>query len=141
MEARMPDTEPIFDGQEVGLYAGYVTGNLAETRDFFVNTLGFEVRFESAWFVLLGLGAQQIGLLLPDQAAQAPMFRTIYPGAGAWITFDVPDVDRVYRRATAAGLAIAVPLRDEPWGERHFSIIAPNGLALDVVTYKGPLAA
>lgn len=136
----MPNTEPLFAGRKVGLYAGYVTGNLAETRAFFVDKLGFAVAFESDWFVLLKLQEAQIGLLAPAQAGQSELFRKPYPGHGAWITFDVPDVDQVHARAVAADIPIAVPLRDEAWGERHFSVVAPNGLALDFVTYQGALA-
>jgi catechol 2,3-dioxygenase-like lactoylglutathione lyase family enzyme len=136
----MTQTEPILARQPAGMYAGYVTPNLAETRDFFAGKLGFEVRFESAWFVLLGLGAHQIGLLKPEQEGQSALFRRAYPGHGAWITFDVPEIDALYRRAKDAGIRIAVELRDEPWGERHFSVTAPNGLALDFVTYQGALA-
>jgi len=134
------EAEPVFAGQDVGMYAGYVTEDLAATRAFFEHKLGFEALFESEWFVLLALEGNQIGLLRPEQDGQAPLFRRAYPGHGAWITFSVPDVDEVHRRAQAAGIPIAVPLRDEPWGERHFSVIAPNGLALDFVTYQGPLA-
>ncbi|HWA48561.1 MAG TPA: VOC family protein [Dongiaceae bacterium] len=136
--------EPLFAGRNAGLYAGYVTENLAETRDFFVDKLGFAIAFESDWFVLLKLQDSQqggqIGLLAPAQQGQSALFRKPYPGHGAWITFDVPDVDAVHARAVQAGIPIAVPLRDEPWGERHFSVVAPNGLALDFVTYQGPLA-
>jgi catechol 2,3-dioxygenase-like lactoylglutathione lyase family enzyme len=133
--------EPILRNQPVSMYAGYVTEDLAETRAFFEGKLGFKPVFESDWFVLLALeGGNQIGLLKPEQQGQAPLFRRAYPGHGAWITFSVPDVDEVHRRAQAAGIPIAVPLRDEPWGERHFSVLAPNGLALDFVTYQGPLA-
>ncbi len=134
------EAEPILAGQQVDLYAGYVTENLAETRAFFEGKLGFKPMFESDWFVLLALAGRQIALLKPEQAGQAPLFRRAYPGHGAWITFAVPDVDEIHRRAQAAGIPIAVPLRDEPWGERHFSVVAPNGLALDFVTYQGPLA-
>ena len=137
----MQQTEPIFAGQAVEPYVGYVTPNLDETRDFFTGKLGFEVRFESDWFVLLGLGSHPLGLLRPEQEAQSPLFRRAYLGYGAWITFAVPDVDAFHRRARDAGIPIAVELRDEPWGERHFSVVAPNGLALDFVTYQGPLAA
>ena len=132
--------EPILSGQPVGMYAGYVTEDLAATRAFFEGKLGFKAVFESEWFVLLALEGNQIGLLKPEQQGQAPLFRRPYPGHGAWITVSVPDVDEVHRRAQAAGIPIALPLRDEPWGERHFSVVAPNGLALDFVTYQGPLA-
>jgi uncharacterized glyoxalase superfamily protein PhnB len=27
-------------------------------------------------------------------------------------------------------------LRDEPWGDRHFTIRDPNGIAIDIVTYS-----
>jgi catechol 2,3-dioxygenase-like lactoylglutathione lyase family enzyme len=138
--ASAAEAEPIFAGQQVGMYAGYVTEDLATTRAFFEGKLGFKALFESDWFVLLGLEGNQIGLLKPEQAGQSALFRRAYPGQGAWITFSVPDVDAVHARAVAAGIPIAVPLRDEPWGERHFSVVAPNGLALDFVTYQGPLA-
>lgn len=134
------EAEPILAGQPVGTYPGYIAENLAETRAFFIDKLGFTPLFESEWFVLLKLEGNQIGLMKPEQAGQAPIFRKAYPGHGAWITFHVPEVDLVHRRAKAAGIAIAVDIRDEPWGERHFSVVAPNGLALDFVTYQGPLA-
>ena len=132
--------EPVFAGQTPNLYPGYITENLPEMRDFFTQKLGFAVIFESDWFVLLKLEGSQIGLMKPEQTAQAPIFRKAYPGNGAWITFDMPDVDLAYQKAKAAGLDIIVDIRDEPWGERHFSVVAPGGLALDFVTYKGPLA-
>src|SRR5262249_27496986 len=116
--------------QRVGMYAGYVTENLMETRDFFVAKLGFAVAFDTEWCVLLTLEEGQLCLRAPVQEGQSAVFRKAYPGHGAWITFDVPNVDTVHARAVAAGIPIAVPLRDEPWGERHFSVVAPNGLAL-----------
>jgi catechol 2,3-dioxygenase-like lactoylglutathione lyase family enzyme len=133
-------TEPVLTGQIPHMYPGYITEDLAATRDFFVRKLGFTQIFESEWFALLKLEGNQIGLMKPEQAGQAAIFRQAYSGNGAWITFDMPDVDAAYTRAKAAGLDIIVDIRDEPWGERHFSIVAPGGLAIDFVTYKGPLA-
>ena len=132
--------EPLLAGQKLNMYPGYITENLAETRDFFIDKLGFTPIFESEWFALLALDGNQIGLMKPEQAGQAPVFRKPYGGNGAWLTFDVPQVDVVSERARAAGLTIIVDIRDEPWGERHFSVVAPGGLALDFVTYKGPVA-
>ena len=36
------------------------------------------------------------------------------------------------------GVPIAIALREEPWGDRHFAIIAPNGIGIDIVTYSAP---
>ncbi|MBD0256676.1 MAG: glyoxalase, partial [Cytophagales bacterium] len=36
------------------------------------------------------------------------------------------------------GVPIEVELRDEPWGDRHFAIVDPNGIGVDIVTYTPP---
>ncbi|MBC8151951.1 MAG: glyoxalase, partial [Bacteroidetes bacterium] len=41
-------------------------------------------------------------------------------------------------RINALGVPIAIELRDEPWGDRHFAIADPNGIGIDVVTYAPP---
>jgi len=35
-------------------------------------------------------------------------------------------------------LSIAIDLREEPWGDRHFAIVDPNGIGIDIVTYSAP---
>jgi uncharacterized glyoxalase superfamily protein PhnB len=30
-----------------------------------------------------------------------------------------------------------VPLRDEPWGDRHFAVVDPNGIGVDVLQQRG----
>jgi catechol 2,3-dioxygenase-like lactoylglutathione lyase family enzyme len=39
----------------------------------------------------------------------------------------VSDVDAIYRKALAAGLAPAFAPRDAPWGERYFHMSDPDG--------------
>jgi catechol 2,3-dioxygenase-like lactoylglutathione lyase family enzyme len=43
------------------------------------------------------------------------------------VIFYVSDVDGMYRKALAAGLAPAFPPSDAPWGERYFHISDPDG--------------
>ena len=55
----------------------------------------------------------------------------------------VEDVDRVHAAAIAAELPIALSLRDEDFGQRHFMTTDPDGLLVDVITvipYVGDLA-
>jgi hypothetical protein len=33
-------------------------------------------------------------------------------------------------------IPIAIPIRDEPWGDRHFAIVDPNDIGIDIVTYN-----
>ena len=48
---------------------------------------------------------------------------------------------RIYQLIKASGTPIAVELRDEPWGDRHFAIVDPNGIGVDIVTYTPPADA
>ncbi|MCU5781027.1 Glyoxalase/bleomycin resistance protein/dioxygenase [Alcanivorax balearicus MACL04] len=116
------------------LWSGLVVTDPMAARDFYVSHFGSEVLFDSDWFVLLSLGGGELGFLKPDQAAQAPMFRQTVT-SGAWVAVDVDDVDAQYQRFRDAGVDIEVPLRDEPWGDRHFVVRDPNGIPVDVVRH------
>lgn len=129
---------PLLAKDTTNMYSGIITPRLAESRAFYIDNLGFEVRFENEWFVLLHRDNREIGFLLPEQPGQAPIFRKAFRGEGVWITIEVPDVDAEYARIRALGLPIEVEIRDEPWGERHFSLKDPNGIGVDIVTYKPP---
>ena len=122
----------------MNLYPGIITPKLAETRAFYVDVLGFGVKFETDWFLLLARDGAEVAFLKPDQPAQAPVFRAAFPGHGAWFAIEMDDVDAEYRRLRGLGVKMEVELRDEDWGERHFSIRDPNGVGLDFVRFAPP---
>jgi hypothetical protein len=45
----------------------------------------------------------------------------------------VPDAAAVDARLRAAGVRVMLPLRDEPFGQRHVMVADPNGVLVDVV--------
>ena len=45
----------------------------------------------------------------------------------------VPDATAVDARLRAAGVRMALPLRDEPFGQRHVMVADPNDVLVDVV--------
>jgi uncharacterized glyoxalase superfamily protein PhnB len=55
-----------------------------------------------------------------------------------FLTIEVANVDEEYKRIKALNVPIEIPLRDEPWGDRHFAIVDPNGIGIDIVTYTAP---
>lgn len=123
------------------LWAGFVTDKIRESRDFYTKVLEFAVVYEgesegdsgNEWFVLLKLGESELGFMKPDLEFQAPVFRAAYPGRGAWLTIEVDDAEAEYERLRALGIPVEVTLRDEPWGDRHFAILDPNGIGVDIV--------
>jgi uncharacterized glyoxalase superfamily protein PhnB len=84
------------------------------------------VRAAQAW-------ESELGFLRPNLDSQAPIFRSAFQGKGVWVTVDVDDAQAEYARIRSLGTPIEAAIRDEPWGDRHFVIVDPNGIAIDVV--------
>jgi catechol 2,3-dioxygenase-like lactoylglutathione lyase family enzyme len=75
-----------------------------ETRDFFVELLGFEVAMDMDWVVTVASPSNpsaQVTIVGNDDMAA--------PG----ISVEVADVDAVHAKAVERGFEIAYPLRDE----------------------------
>lgn len=123
------------------LNAGIITSKLVETRQFYVDKLGFGITFENEWYLLLHTpgGHSEISFLQPELDFQAPIFRNPFQGQGVYITVELDDVDFWYAKVQKSNVPIAIPLRDEPWGDRHFAILDPNGIGVDFVRYQPPV--
>jgi uncharacterized glyoxalase superfamily protein PhnB len=50
------------------------------------------------------------------------------------LTIHVDDVDEAYARAQRLGAEIAAEIRDEAHGQRHFLLVDPNGVMLNVMS-------
>ena len=119
--------------------AGVITPKLKETKEFYTNILGWRVDFENEFYLLMGSeSGSRISFLLPEHPTQQPLFQPAFNGQGVYITVEVPEVDKEYQRIKALGVPIAIDLRSEPWGDRHFAIVDPNGIGVDIVTYSPP---
>jgi catechol 2,3-dioxygenase-like lactoylglutathione lyase family enzyme len=99
----------------------------AETRDFFVELLGFEVAMDLGWVVTVASPT--------NPSAQVTIVGNDDPAAPG-ISVEVDDVDAVHTRAVERGLEIAYPLRDEPWGVRRFMLREPSGTIVNVVSHS-----
>lgn len=124
------------------LYTIVVTDQLAASQAFYMRWFGFQVGFESSWFVyLLSEGDRPFGLaLMSSDHPSAPPGPEPYSGKGMCLEFQVADAAAEYERLQRSGLAIAYPLRDEPWGQRRFGLADPTGVWIDVVQQIEPVA-
>ena len=99
----------------------------AETRDFLVDLLGFQVVMDIGWVASLASPrdpSHQINIIGSDDPAA--------PG----ISIEVTDVDAVHAKALELGLEIAYPLRDEEWGVRRFMLRDPSGTTVNVLSHS-----
>ncbi len=120
----------------MSFYAGIITKKLNGSKQFYTEHLGFAVKFENEWFVLLERDGRELAFMQPDLDFQAPIFRNAHDANGMWITIEVENVEAEHARLNDAGIGIAVSLRTEEWGETHFSIVDPNGIGIDFVNYR-----
>ena len=99
----------------------------AETRDFFVELLGFEVAMDLGWIVTVTSPdnpSAQVSIIANDDMSA--------PG----ISVGVADVDAVHAKAVEQGLEIVYPVRDEEWGVRRFMLREPSGTVVNVVAHR-----
>lgn len=122
------------------LNAGIITHRLAETKRFYQDVLNFGLTFENEFYVLLHTPNYQaeLSFLLPNHPSQQPLFQPAFTGQGMYLTIEYNDVDAEYERIRALNVPLAVDLRDEPWGDRHFALVDPNGVGIDLVQYRAP---
>lgn len=112
---------------------------LAESRDFYVNLLGFEVAFNSDWYVQVASPNNpklELGIIQQDHELVPPAFQKT--PQGQYLTLVVDDVDAVYAKAQTMNLEVLQPPKDEFYGQRRMLIVDPNGLLLDV---SAPIAS
>ena len=117
------------------LNAGIITSKLKESKVFYVDTLGFGITFESDWFLQVHTPNKQFELsfLVPNHESQPAIFQAEFNRKGVYLTIEMEDVDAWYKIIKSKGIPIEVDLRDEPWGDRHFAIVDPNGIGIDFV--------
>ena len=99
----------------------------AESRDFFVDLLGFEVVMDLGWVVTVASSTNfsaQVTIVGNDDMAA--------PG----ISVEVADVDGVHAAAAEQGADIVYPLREEDWGVRRFMLREPSGTIVNVVSHR-----
>ncbi len=107
------------------------------SRDFYADLFDLVVSVElGSWYLQLmapDARSLNVGFLEPGHEFFAG--RAAQPGSySAVLTVHVDDVDEAYARARRRGAEIPVPLRDEDYGQRHFLVVDPNGLVLNVMT-------
>lgn len=122
------------------LNAGIITEKLQETKKFYTEVLNFGVSFENEFYLLMHTPDEsaEIGFLLPNHPSQKPIFQSAFSGKGVYLTIEVENVDEVYNQLKEKGIQMEIEIRDEPWGDRHFAIVDPNGIGVDIVTYTKP---
>lgn len=103
------------------------------TSGWYVDLLGYQVAFDSDWFVHLADPANpslELGFIARDHEIVAEQMRP-HP-TGGLLTVVVADVDAVHREALARGIEVAEAPTDLFYGQRRMLLVDPEGQVVDV---------
>lgn len=122
-------------------YPVLATADVPAAANFFQEHFGFTLAYESDWYVhLVNAEHPSVALALVAKDHETIPLPGRVPAAGLLINFEVDDVDAEYARLSQAGIEMLQPLRDEPWGQRHFIVQGPDGVLIDVIKPIPPSA-
>ena len=122
------------------VYPVFITKDIKSCKDFYVKWFDMKVLFEAEFFMLLTSSTEKynIGFLSEVHPSSPPSAPAINSKAGVFLTLQVSDAKADFDRLKIAGIPIFYELRDEPWGQRRFGIVDPNGMYIDVVQQIEP---
>lgn len=102
-----------------------------QTREFFVDFLGFEAAVDEPGFMMLvSPDVPTTQLIVGDASVSADAAEKLQE---VDVSIDVGDVDAAYAQAQERGLDIVYPIRTESWGPRRFFVRLPGGTVVNVV--------
>ncbi len=109
----------------------YADGDdLAASRDFYVEVLGFQVAMEDPVLGVTSPTNPTAQVLRPPRGMENPP-----PRFG--IDVGNPDaVDAAHAEAVRRGLRVVYPLTNEPWGVRRFFVEDPSGTVVNVLAHR-----
>ncbi|MBW7457449.1 VOC family protein [Paenibacillus sepulcri] len=123
-------------------YPVIMTKKVADCAEFYRQYFGYEVVYESDWYVSLRTGGGQQGsyeLALLDAGHPTIPAQYRKRAEGVILNMEVDDVDGEYERLViGAKLTLEQDIRDEEFGQRHFILSDPGGILIDVIAVIPP---
>lgn len=117
-----------------------LTDDVAASTRFYTEHFGFQRLVELDWYASLQHPQHPefaLDFTRRDHEAMPDGFRG-QATSGALLGFLVEDATAEEAALRAKGVAIAEPLRDEPWGQRRFNVWGPEGTMIEVLQTIDP---
>jgi uncharacterized glyoxalase superfamily protein PhnB len=122
-------------------YPVLLSDDVAEASAFYQRHFGFTPLYASDWYVHLQSEVDpsvNLALVAKDHPTVPAAGRGKI--GGVILNFEVHDVDAEYDRLSTEGGSIVLPLQDEEFGQRHFILLGPDGVLIDIIRPIPPSA-
>ena len=114
------------------------TEKIGECKQFYCEILGFQIEKEMEGFVVLRHKQDpqyDILLCVPHSPFVNKIFHPAFRGEGLIFQIEVIDVVAEYERIKNK-VQVRLELIDEPVNGKHFTIVDPNGILIDIVQFS-----
>lgn len=110
--------------------------DLARSRQFYVEALGFQVTRDEPAYVALKQGEVHVNLGPFAGLREGHHLKVEGMPLGSRVEFclEVDDLQAAYQRALNAGAKIETPIKERPWGRTDFRLVDPDGAYWRVTT-------
>lgn len=117
------------------IYPLVITDKMAESVAFYKSNFDFVAVFEQDWYVQLlhEKSGAELAFMQPNVETQPAELHKKFAGNGIVLSLEVDDANAEWQRLKDKNLDIVVSLRDEEWGQRHFIVVDPAGVYVDIV--------
>lgn len=120
-------------------YPVVMTTQIDATRDFYVTHFGFQIVFQSEWYISLKSADGRYELAFVSDNHDTVVKAYQQPVKGLLLNFEVESADTEYERLIRhTGLPLKRELITEDFGQRHFVTVDPNGVLIDVIEIVPP---
>jgi catechol 2,3-dioxygenase-like lactoylglutathione lyase family enzyme len=118
--------------------ASAVSLNVADvpaSAEFLTRHFGFTEEMSADGFASLGRDGSMNVIFLRIGLPTLPEGFRHEPAAGVIVALVVDDLAGEAARLDREGVEFAIPLTEEPWGERFFQVRDPNGVIIQLVEW------
>ncbi len=114
------------------------TTKIHESKRFYCDYLGFTPKFETEGFIILQHKlnpAYELLFCVPESPFVHEIFRPPFSGKGIIFQIEVDNILDEYKRLLKMNIPMIVDLIEEPINGKHFTILDPNGVYVDIVQF------
>ncbi len=115
------------------------TEKVQDSKEFYCKYFNFKVKLEMDGFVILQHKTKaeyELLFCVPNSPFVKELFRPEFQGEGIIFQMEVNNVHDEYLRMKKLGIPIRLPLVDEPVNGKHFAVLDPNNIPIDIVEFK-----
>jgi uncharacterized glyoxalase superfamily protein PhnB len=111
--------------------------NVARSAVFLEEHFEFQREMEAEGFISLSRADAGFNLIFLQVglASFKPATHAAAAGMGMLVVFVVDDIDAEWERLQGLDLTFPTAIQTEPWGERFFQVLDPNGIVYQLVQW------